>query len=191
MQHSDQPFREIAKAKEALAGMMASHSVEHFEEHWKEFLRRLERSWSKAQAHFGKSPKWNGWQGRIQNARRADPLLAYLVNARGAEEHTVNEISSRQPGGIGVNPAVGSSLYIERMEINNGVISIRSPQQLKIEFVPSKMSLLPVVNRGRTYPLPTLHLGAPIDPSNVVAVAQSALAFYENALNEAEEFFVK
>ncbi len=191
MQHSDQPFQELARAREAIASMRASQSVEQFEEQWKEFLRRLERSWNKARAHFGKSPKWNGWQGRIENLRRTDPLLSYLVNARGAEEHTVNEISSRQPGGFGVNAAEGNSLYIERMQFNNGVVSIKSPQRLKIEFFPARMTLLPVVNRDRIYGIPTSHLGTQLDPSNVVEVAQSALAFYEQTLNEAEAFFVK
>lgn len=191
MRHSDQPFQELARAKEALAIMKASQSVEQFEEQWKEFLRRLERSWNKAHAHFGKSPKWNGWQGRIDNLRRTDPLLSYLVNARGAEEHTVNEITSRHVGDFGINPAEGNSLHIKRMEFGNGRVLIQSPQEIKIEFLPARMTLLPVVNRGRTYGLPTSHLGARVDPSNVIAVAQSALTFYEKTLNEAEAFLVK
>ena len=191
MQHSDQPFQELARAKEALATMKTSRSVEQFEEQWKEFLRRLERSWNKAHAHFGKSPKWNGWQGRIDNLRRTDPLLSYLVNARGADEHTVNEIASRRGGGFSINPAEGTSLHIKQMEFGNGSVLIQSPQDLKIEFLPARMTLLPVVNRGRTYGLPTSHLGARVDPSNVIAVAQSALTFYEQTLNEAEVFLVK
>lgn len=191
MQHSNQPFQELAKAKQAVARMAAADSADGFEEQWKEFLRRLERVWNKANAHFGKSPKWNGWQGKYDNLRRSDPLLSYLVNARGAEEHTVNEIVGREPGGIGINSAEGNSLYIERMEINNGVLSVRSPQKLRIEFFPARMTLHPVVNRGRTYALPTSHLGHPIDPSNVLGVAELAIKFYEEALVQAEAFFVK
>ncbi len=191
MQRSDQPNLELARAQEAVAKMAAATSLDEYEEHWKEFLRRLERCWNKAYAHYGKSPKWNGWQGRIDRLRRTDPLLSYLVNARGAEEHTVNEITTRHPGGIGINPAQGNSLYIERMEINNGTISIRSPQKLKIEFTPARMGLLPVTNRGRTYATPTWHLGNSIDAGNVQAVASLALRFYDQVLREAEAFFVK
>lgn len=191
MQRSDQPNLELARAREAAARMAAAASLDEYEEHWKEFLRRVERCWNKAHAHYGKSPKWNGWQGRIDRLRRTDPLLSYLVNARGAEEHTVNEITTRHPGGIGINPAEGNSLYIERMEVNNGVISVRSPQKIKVDFIPARMGLLPVTNRGRTYGTPTLHLGNTIDPQNVQAVAGMALAFYEQVLREAEAFFVK
>lgn len=113
------------------------------------------------------------------------------MNARGAEEHTVNEITTRHPGGIGINPAEGNSLFIEHMEVNNGVISIRSPQKLKIEFTPGRMGLSPVTNRGRTYAMPTSHLGKSIDPHDVHAVARTALDFYEQALRDAEAFFVK
>jgi hypothetical protein len=191
MQASDQPKLELARARDAFQKMVAATSLDEYEEHWKEFLRRLERCWNKAHAHYGRSPKWNGWQGRIDKLRRKDPLLSYLVNARGAEEHSVNEISARHPGGIGINPAEGNSLCIEHMEINQGVISIRSPQNLRIDFIPERIGLLPVINRGRTYDVPRTHLGQGVDPADVRAIAEKGIAFYEQALREAEAFFVK
>jgi hypothetical protein len=191
MQHSDQPFEELEGAREEVAGMAAARSVAEFERHWKEFSRRLERSWNKTKAHFGKSPKWGGWQARFHELRQADPLLSYLVNARGAEEHTVSEIVGRKPGSISINPAEGNALYIERLEVDRGVLSVKSPQKLKVEFVPATMTLVPVVNRGRTYGLPTSHLGSPTDPSNVGGIAEFALKFYEDVLAQAEEFLVK
>lgn len=192
MQHSDQPFIELAKAKEAISAMEKSGSPADFEEQWKEFLRRLERSWSKAQAHYGKSPKWNGWQGKIDRQRRTDALLSYLVNARGAEEHTVNEISEIEKDSIDINPAEGNSLFIEQLEIRSGVITtLRSPQKIRIDFIPGKMRLLPVINRGRTYGVPTLHLGKQINPEKVVEVARTAFGFYEKVIAEAEAKFVE
>jgi hypothetical protein len=190
MQHSEQPHIELAKARVAIDAMRSTKALDEFEENWKEFLWRLERVWNKAFSHFGKSPKWNGWKGRFEGLRKTDTLLAYLVNARGADEHTVNKIVAREPGGIGINPAEGNSLYIERMEINNGHISIKSPQKLRVDFLPASMTLVPVVNRGRTYPIPTTHLGKPVDPTNVVSIAEAGAQFYQNFLAQAEEFFV-
>ena len=191
MQASEQPKLELARARDAVHKMVAATSLDEYEENWKEVLRRLERCWNKAHAHFGKSPKWNGWQGRIDKLRRTDPLLSYLVNARGAEEHSVNDISARHPGVIGINPAEGNSLYIEHMEINQGVVSIRSPQKLKIDFIPDRIGLLPVTNRGRTYDIPRTHLGKGVDPADVRAIAEMGIAFYEEVLRDAEAFFVK
>jgi hypothetical protein len=191
MQNSDQPSLELAKARAAVDGMRAAKTLDEFEEAWKEYLGRLERVWNKGLSHFGKSPKWNGWKGQFESLRRTDPLLSYLVNARGADEHTVNEIVGREPGGIGINPAEGNSLYIEHMEINNGNIFIKSPQKIKVDFLPARTTLLPVTNRGRVYPVPTTHLGNTVDPTNVIAVADAAAQFYEQFLVKAEEFFVK
>ena len=191
MQHSDQPHIELDRARAALDAMRSSKTLEEFEENWKDFLRRIERTWNKVTAHFGKSPKWDVWRGKFEALRKTDQLLSYLVNARGAEEHTVNEVMGREPGGIGINPAEGNSLYIERMEVNNGKITIQSPQKLRIEFIPARATLVPIVNRGKTYSVPTNHLGGRIEPSDVLAVADAALAFYRDALEQAEKFFVK
>lgn len=191
MQGSEKPHEELRYAEAAAEAIRAARSIEEFERQWKEFLRRLERVWSKMTAHFGRSPKWSGWCGKIEAARKADQMLSYLVNARGAEEHTVNEIRAKVPGGIGINAAEGKSLFIERMEMRDGVLSIHSPQALKIDFLPARMTLLPVANRGRTYAVPAKHLNQPIDGGDVQAVAQAALASYRGALADAESFFVK
>jgi len=191
VQHSDQPSFELTKARTAIDEMRCAKTLAEFEEAWKEFLGRLERVWNKGVSHFGKSPKWNGWKAQFECLRKTDPLLSYLVNARGADEHTVNEIVGREPGGIGINPEKGNSLYIEHMEINNGNIFIKSPQKIRVDFLPARTTLLPVTNRGRVYALPTFHLGKPVDPRNVIAVADVAAQFYEQFLAKAEEFFVK
>ncbi len=190
MQHSDQPGLELAKARTAIDSMKNAKTLDEFEENWKAFLGRIERVWAKGFGHFGKSPKWNGWQGKFEPLRRSDPLLSYLVNARGADEHTVNEIVGRAPGGVGINAAEGNSLYIEHMTINNGNIYIKSPQKIRVDLIPTRTTLLPVLNRGRTYPVPTVHLGKPVDPNNVIAIAEAGAAFYERFLSEAEAFFV-
>lgn len=191
MQHSDQPALELTKARAAIEAMRNGKTLDEFEESWKEFLGRLERIWTKGINHFGKSPKWNGWQGKFEPLRISHPLLSYLVNARGADEHTVNEIVGRQPGGIEINPAEGDSLYIEHMTVNNGNNFVKSPQKISVDFLSARTTLLPVINRGRADPVPTLHLGNPVDPINVIAIAEAGARFYERFLSEAEAFFVK
>ena len=191
MKHFEQPRIELAKAKASIEGMRNAKSLDEFEEHWKTFLHVLERVWNKAWHHYSKSPKWNEWKGKYEKLRKKDPLLAYLINARGADEHTVNEIVSREHGGIGINPAEGNSLYIEEMTINKGTISIKSPQKIRVDFIPARTTLLPVVNRERTYPIPISHRGTPIDPSKVIEVAEAGVEFYEEFLNDVEATFVK
>jgi hypothetical protein len=190
MQDSDKPMEELEKALHEIDLMRHSEELGEFEEHWKEFLGRLERVWYKACNHFSKSPKWNGWKGTYGQARKKDILLSYLVNARGADEHTIGEITAREPGGIGINPAEGNSLYIENLEVKSGIVNIESPQKFRIDFIPGRVKLLPVTNRGRVYPVPANHLGNSIDPSNVITIAEIALQYYEKFLDEARTHFV-
>jgi len=82
-------------------------------------------------------------------------------------------------------------MYIESMVIDKGTVSIRSPQALKITFYPNRTKLLPVVNRGRTYGVPTSHLGQNIDATNVVSIARAAYQYYCLFLDGAEQFFCR
>jgi hypothetical protein len=191
MKHSEQPRIELAKAKACIDGLRNARSLDEFEEHWKNFLHKLERVWNKTCNHYSKSPKWNGWKGKYEQLRKKDPLLSYLVNARGADEHTVNEITSRKPGSIGINPAEGNSLYIEKMTIKTDHVSINSPQKISVDFIPARTVLADVISRGRTYPVPTSHRGKPVDPANVTDIAETAVEFYKEFLDEVEAYFVK
>ena len=84
-----------------------------------------------------------------------------------------------------------SGVNIEEMTINKGTISIKSPQKIRVDFIPARTTLLPVVNRERTYPIPISHRGTPIDPSKVIEVAEAGVEFYEEFLNDVEATFVK
>ena len=95
-----------------------------------------------------------------------------------------------EPSGIGINAAEGSSHYIEHMTINDGNTYIKSPQKIKVDFLHSRTTLIPVVNRSRTDLVPTAHLGKPVDPRNVIAIAEAGMQLYERLLSEADKFFV-
>ncbi len=199
MQSSQAPHEEISRAMQAIASMRNATSLEEFDEHWKHFLHRLERIWSKTSAHYKRSPKWGNWAAKIDRDRRQDSLLSYLCNARGAEEHTTADVTGKEPGHVGINLADGvgvqpdGSVFIANISIKSGPngMSIESAQPLKITFTPGKVRMEPVVNRGRTYAVPTLHQDKPIDSTDLPRAAELALSYYEAALSEAEQYFVK
>lgn len=170
--------------------MELSGSLDDLEGYWKEYLGRVERVWFKSYAHFKKSPKWNAWQDVYEKQRRTDPLIAYLRNARGADEHTVADIVEHQQGNIAIVPGEGGGGTIRNLRITDGLVTAETTGSVKVVFNPSRIRLLPVTNRGVTYPVPTSHNGAPIDPENVIAVAKAGLAFYDKFLTDAEKFFV-
>lgn len=170
--------------------MRQSATLEAMEENWKDFLGRLERVWSKSTNHFGKSPKWNGWQGSFLKLRKKDPLLSYLINARGAEEHTISDITQNEPGFIGINPGSDGVLRFASISQVDGVMHINADENAVIHVQNPRVRLLPVMNRGVEYSVPTQHLDQPIDPNNLVDIAERAILFYDRFLTEAEKFFV-
>lgn len=193
MQPIDKPWEQLRKAESYIEKMTTASSLGEYEEYWKEFLHNLERSWNKLTSHLKRSPKYQGWveRGKTEKLRRQDQLLSYLVNARGAEEHSVADISKQQPGGIGINPVFGNSLHINKLEINNGQVHIDSDQPIRIDFIPGKVELLSVENRGRTYDIPNQHIGNDIKTNDPVEIAKLGVAFYKAYFEKAESHFVK
>lgn len=190
MQHSEQPFLELDRARLAIDAMRQAGSLEDLEEHWKEYLRRLERVWNKSAHHFGKSPKWNGWQCKYLKLRKHDPLLSYFINARGADEHTVGEITERQQSRFDVK-MTKQTAYVKSIVIENGIVTEVSGTGLAFEFQPARVRLLPITNRGIMHPLPTQHLSQPVDPYNLLEIAEKGVSFYADFLKEAEAFFIQ
>jgi hypothetical protein len=184
---------ELEKARTALEEMRNTHDLVSYEEAWKLFLIRLERVWNKLCNQLSTSPKYKNWPiiDHAKQLRGNDPLLSYLINARGADEHTIEEIIERQSGGIGINPATGNKLHIELMTDTNGSIFIKSKQPIKIDFIPEKIKLKSITNRSGTYNPPKTHFGNPIKSIEPIDVAVAGLNYYEDLIEKAEEYFLK
>jgi len=192
MQSSPAPKIELDKALRSIDEMEGAATLDDFEEAWKSYLFRLERCFNKAYAHYKKSPKWDAWWGKYKKIRASDDLLSYLRNARGAEEHTVEEIVGREAAGIGIKAAQGDYLHMHSMVFDaQGNATMHADRPIKIIFLPEKMTLLPVLNRGLIYPVPASHLGNPIDMNNVTGIAKLGHSFYSSFIESAERYFVK
>lgn len=192
MQKNEKIHSELNKAKTSSTNIKNSKNLDEIDESWKDYLYQLERVWSKSQAHFKKSPKWNGWQGRYKQLRTKDELLAYLINARGAEEHTVEEITQKQAGGIGLNPLIpGGKVVINDLRLGpkGEILNMDLGENIIVAFTPSRVKLLPITNRGVIYPIPQSHLGKEIDSTNLVSISEAGTKFYEDFLNAANAHF--
>jgi hypothetical protein len=189
VQSSPKLQEELSRARNSVAAMKASGTLSELEDHWKEFFRRLERVWFKAFAHYKKSPKWQGWQARFEKERKDDPLLSYLRNARGADEHTVSDIVEHQQSHIAIVPGEQGGT-IRNLRISGDVATAATTGAVGVVFNPARITLLPVVNRGITFDVPRQHQGNTLHPENVVSVAEAGLRYYERFLVEADAFFV-
>lgn len=70
-------------------------------------------------------------------------------------------------------------------------IAFEGDGTIKVAFHPARVLLLPIVNRGRTYPVPSEHLGKPFSDTSVVHLASLGLDFYRTVVTAAESHFVK
>lgn len=191
MQRSEQPHIELNKARVAISDMKESQSLEEMEESWKSYLHRIERAWNRVLHHYGKSPKWNGWQANILKQRKSDPLLSYLINARGCDEHTGEDIVTKTKGGFGIGTTDGGPLQIESLTINNGHISFKGSSNAQFNFMAGGVELKSILNRGRQYHPPLEHLGIPIKSKSMVHIAELGLEFYSGFIESVERYFVK
>jgi hypothetical protein len=177
---------ELRAAAAALAELRAAPDLDKLHGCWIKFVQDLERCWNKVRAEMKDNTKWQGWpeRGRIEELRTTDPLLSYLRFARGVHEHGIAEITAKQLGGWALR-SLTNYAHIERLEIKNGQIAnlkTNSPMELLIQ--PAQLKLVPVVNRGVTYPVPTMHEGQPLRSVDPVTVAAAGLEFYTVALDQ-------
>jgi hypothetical protein len=190
MEPSPQIHIELDRCIQLFDKLSQGQSLDEVEECWKEFLSGLERVWNKCESYFGKSPKWNGWKGRYEKLRKSDPVLSYLINARGAHEHTVAEIVRRDHGSISIGAGNNGPVHIKRLVIANGNVDFEGTGNLSIKFNPATLRLLAVINRGREYPAPIKHIDQQLTDIGMVAIALLGLNFYKKAVAEAEFFFL-
>jgi hypothetical protein len=182
---------QLDRARAALAQLEGAKNLGATEEAWKHFLWQIDRLWNKAEAHFSNSPKWGGWCGKYTKARKQDPLLKYLSQARNSDEHTIDEIAVQRQGQTTINPVVpGGLVHLKSLEWNSKgemVVDVGSP--VIIESSPARLELLDVKSRDVVYPVPHEHMGKPIPSREPQALAALGLRFYESLVVEAERFF--
>ncbi len=186
MAHLTAARNELRQAAEALGKLRAAPDLQTLDSYWIKFLHDIERCWNKVRAEMKHNTKWQGWteRGHIERLRDNDPLLSYLRSARGAHEHGIEAITARQLGGWALR-SLTNYTHIERLEVSNGQITqlkTNSPMELLIQ--PAQLKLVPVVNRGITYPVPTMHQGQPLDSAEPAAIAAVGLAFYSATLDQ-------
>lgn len=151
-------------------------------------------------------------KGHTSELRKKDPLLSYLENARGADEHTIEAIVSYELGAITVMAPDQKTMDVElsapydkdttveaaassATSLSVSTLLTRNPepnaiavnQQVIIGFKAARLKLAKITNRGRTYHPPTSHLSRPLSEIGPIEAAELGIRFYENYYRKAEE----
>jgi hypothetical protein len=182
---------EIRAARTALGRMGSARTFDEFEDGWRDYLGALEKAWLKAERECQSvRDQFEPWQQQFRAARKSDPLLRYLSHARNADTHTIQDTLSQSAPSIGLGPAYGHAWHINRLEIRNGRITHYSGDKpMKITFIPGRLELLPVVDRGVSYEPPNSHREKVLSKKDPISVGALGLAYYEEFIAEAERRF--
>lgn len=184
---------ELEKSKKNFEAMKNSKTLDEYEENWRNFVTNLEKVWIKAERECIEfKNKFQPWQGKFTRERRIDPLLKYVKNARDVETHSIQEIVEKQKGYTTINPLdKNKPLEIKNLIIANGKMSFtESSQPLIVEQHSAKIMAIPFTNQGTVYLPPEFHRGQRLqDKSNPLEIAELAIKYYENYLDEIENKF--
>jgi hypothetical protein len=190
--------KQLVHAREALQGAQAdieamrnAKSLIDMRAAWIAFLKNLNRSFNKAQAELEDVRKFQGWpeRGRVLDLCRKDPLLSYLKNARGAEEHGIKPIANETPDSYQFIMKAGSRGFrVAKVESRvDGYTNVEGVEgDVEVRVTPPKFELVPVVNRGRTYAVPTTHLGAALAAGGPIALAEAGYLFCQGFFEKVE-----
>lgn len=183
-------IQELARARDAATAMNEAASIEAVDEAWKDCIGRLTRLWNKTEASLKGDPRFynSPWVKEVQTARKNDPLIRYIAQARHADEHSHEGITHLQRGSVSINPPVPNGhLHIRNLRISGGRMTLDAPNGAWIAFEPSGVFPKPVKNRGHVYDVPTEHLGKPLPQgSTLIDFATLGVDFYDRIVRGLE-----
>src|SRR3954469_11489958 len=116
--------KELSRAQEAVTQMRGKFIFDDFNEIWREFLYRLQRSVIKVRAHFSNNHKFGTWDGNKQKEIGSDKWLQYLLQSRNVEEHRIEVISeaAQRSYVIGTLRDMGNEVIIDKLIVRGGKI---------------------------------------------------------------------
>jgi hypothetical protein len=113
--------------------------------------------------------------------RREDPLLRYLLHARNAREHSIEEITEKyETKTTCLKPKERVAAAMERGLIGSPI----APLEM-VDVTPAHVRLLEVVDWGTCYSPPSQHHGIALTDTSPANIAELGLAYLNLMLKEA------
>ncbi|MFL7751341.1 hypothetical protein VZC42_17150 [Raoultella ornithinolytica] len=178
--------KEIQAANQCIEFMKNSKNHDEFEQHWRNFLGHLDKSFNKLLSATNpvKGQFTSHFSSRFMH-RRSDQTLVYLFQARNTDFHSTQDIAQLAPSRTTLNPPPGvESHYIKKMEIRNGVVEHYEGDPIIVTFHPSTTRVVQIRNQGKDYPPPSIHLGENLPNNHPTTLAELGVRFYERWIDE-------
>src|SRR5690606_6082168 len=147
-------FRIARKAFERMQSWQEFHDLE---DEWFTFLRARKAIYTILEQGAKADPKSTMWFGKKNAARRRDPPLQYLYQARNDDEHGLTDNTKRVPARSTWGKMTGDVATVEKLTISmeNGVPTFTHEGKLEgidpvVEHHGPKVMLVPVRDRNGT-----------------------------------------
>jgi len=188
MADTKKSHHELKRAKKALGAFGAASSLDEAEDAWLELLSRIERCWFKLQPVLQQGGPFQAIRSESGRLRKRDPLLAYMQQARHADEHGIADVSERRARSVTFDPLEkGGRVVIHSMRTDEtGMPKDIVAGPAKITFRPARLELVPVTNRGCTSEVPAEHLGSALSATTAAVVGGEAVNYYEGLLRDVD-----
>lgn len=176
-------IKEFSWAAEAIAEMQAAADLERYEKAWLDYLHYLDRGWNKVEKHLAGVNQQK--LSHARQIRKSDALLSYLMHARNVDEHTIRQVVAKRPGSLKLTGGPGGGTIHRGVFSGDGQVSnLVYEGSLDIKFMPERMEIMGVTDRGVFYDLPTSHLNVPLKSLIPHELARLALDHYISTLND-------
>lgn len=159
-----------------------------FEDSWSEFLSALNSVPEILRTSSKGYPESRQWINSIhKNVLRKDPLLKFLIQARGADYHGLQlrvNLGAKMTGKFSKPSIELISFTMKDSEGNQSVTKFSKDQLFEEAIMYYKFSEVED-HRGNVFAVPKTHLGKALPEMGVIAAAKAAYNFYSNLLDEA------
>src|SRR5690606_25660095 len=164
------PLQELTSAWDAAHRIRKADTLDQLNAEWASVLNHLEKLWIKAGiACDAQKPGFASWNAPWAKLRRDGPLLRYLTQARHADNHAVQSLSSHVVGHLIVDPSG-----------HMGFNPLDSPE-LAIDLV---------TNRGVNAPPPEHTLAQPRNTRDPRVLSVHGCNFYAEYVRELRRSFL-
>ena len=178
--------RDLERLRRSVESMQTAPSPEVYEDAWVTFLDAAYRIPNRIQ-NAGKKTldaaernRFDPWFGMVKAQRKSNPFLRYVFHARGAEAHSIQTATERQPGTLTFRPTGPIRVRFETNP-DGSKKPVTSGPPLKYDFTPGKVIMKAVVNYGVEY--------EPPDDQPPHIHAEAAFPVFEKWIEEAEAKF--
>ena len=185
---------ELAKA--AVQRLTLENGAKAYSQAWSDFLSQSSRFYGKLEQGVKGCTASVPWFGQKKNTRRTDPLLSYLHQARNCDEHGLDYIVTETGSSLVGKMAEGATTFHMAADVmldSDGNVHVRNPTSetpaafTALELSDPRMELVKVKDgrSGKSFDPPEEHLGQPIADNSPPVIANLAIEYLEEMLNEA------